>query len=364
MTSRERTLAAINHQEPDRVPIFFRGVAPLDHLWRDEYERVDVLLKMGVDEKMTIKIEPGIHPDVRIRDWFEEGSDPRYRLACREYETPKGVLRAVMRCTEDCSYEDGVPLASDHNISRGVEFPVKGRDDLPKLAYLLREPDREDIARFREDARRKKEFAARRGILVEGYGGPSKDNRVELWLLGEDGRTLTKRYTWLYSYPGRPGKFFADIPFEIPLVAEMGWLQVRSYGERFGMLRHLTSVPLTLLSEGRSLIHPALRGGERIAIFLPREEAIVEGGRLPLRGAGWLETAGALSVEILDLHGKVIASGEVEVQSGGPGELGPFEAEIPYDIPYAQWARVGVGERLAGLPGWNHYSSVLVWLRP
>lgn len=201
-------------------------------------------------------------------------------------------------------------------------------------------------------------------IRVEGYGGPSKDNRVELWLLGEDGRTLTKRYTWLYSYPGRPGKFFADIPFEIPLVAEMGWLQVRSYGERFGMLRHLTSVPLTLLSEGRSLIHPALRGGERIAIFLPREEAIVEGGRLPLRGAGWLETAGALSVEILDLHGKVIASGEVEVQSGGPGELGPFEAEIPYDIPYAQWARVGVGERLAGLPGWNHYSSVLVWLRP
>ncbi len=201
-------------------------------------------------------------------------------------------------------------------------------------------------------------------IRVKGYGGPSKDNRVELWLLGEDGRTITKRYTWIYSYPGRPGKFFADIPFEIPLVAEMGWLQVRSYGERFGMLRHLASVPLTLLSEGRPLIYPALRGGERIAIFGPREEAIVEGGRLLLRGAGWLETAGAFSIEILDLHGKVIASGEVEVQSGGPGELGPFEAEIPYDIPYAQWARVGVGERLAGVPGWNHYSSVLVWLRP
>jgi len=182
ITSRERTLAAIDHQELDRVPIFFRRVAPLNHLWKDEYERVDVLLKMGVDEKITIKIEPGIHPDVRIRDWFEEGNDPRYRLACREYETPKGVLRAVMRCTEDCSYEDGVPLASDHNISRGIEFPVKGRDDLPKLAYLLREPDGEDIARFREDARRKKEFAARRGILVEGYGGPGGD--LAFWLCG------------------------------------------------------------------------------------------------------------------------------------------------------------------------------------
>jgi len=87
MSSKERTLAAIEHREPDRVPIFFRGVAPLDHLWRDEYERAEVLLGMGVDEKITIKIEPGIHPDVRIRDWFEQGSDPRYRLACRD---PKG----------------------------------------------------------------------------------------------------------------------------------------------------------------------------------------------------------------------------------------------------------------------------------
>ena len=88
-----------------------------------------------------------------------------------------------MRCTEDCSYEGGVPLASDHNISRGVVFPVKGKDDLPKLAYLLQEPDQEDIARFREHARKKK-FAAQKGILVEGYGGPGGD--MALWLCGTD----------------------------------------------------------------------------------------------------------------------------------------------------------------------------------
>jgi len=87
-----------------------------------------------------------------------------------------------MRCTEDCSYEDGVPLASDHNISRGVEFPVKGRDDLPKLPYLLREPGKEEISRFREEARRKKRFAEEKGILVEGYGGPGGD--LAFWLCG------------------------------------------------------------------------------------------------------------------------------------------------------------------------------------
>lgn len=201
-------------------------------------------------------------------------------------------------------------------------------------------------------------------IRVEGYGGPSKDNRVELWLLGEDGRGLARRYTFLYSYPGRPGKFFADISFEIPMVAEAGWLQVRSFGERFGTLRHLTSVPLTLLSEGRPLIHPALRGGEKIAIFSPREEAIVEGGRLILQCAGWVESEGPLYAEILDLRGNVIASRAVETQSLAPGELGPFEVEIPYQIPYSQWVRVGIGERLEGLPDWLHYNSVLVWLRP
>ena len=57
MTSRERTLAAINHQEPDRVPIFLRDIVPLEHLWKDRFERVDVLLKMGVDEKVRISVD-------------------------------------------------------------------------------------------------------------------------------------------------------------------------------------------------------------------------------------------------------------------------------------------------------------------
>jgi len=175
MSSRERTLAAIGHQEPDRVPVFFRGVAPLEHLWRNNHERIDVLLALGVDEKVTIGVGPSIHPDVTVRDWFDEDSDPQYRLACREYHTPAGTIRTIMRCTEDCNYENGTPLASNYNISRGVEFPVKGRDDLPSLAYLLQEPGKEDIARFRDEARRDKKFAAERGVLVQGNGGPGGD---------------------------------------------------------------------------------------------------------------------------------------------------------------------------------------------
>lgn len=184
MSSRERTLSAINHEEPDRIPIFFRGIAPFEHLWKNAYERVDVLLSMGVDDFVSIGIGPRFHPDVTVRDWFDDKSDPQYRLACREYNTPEGTMRAIMRCTEDYPYDNGIPLISDQNISRGVEFLVKGPDDLPKLAYLLQEPNREDIARFRESAKSVRKFAAERGVLLEGGGGSGGD--LAFWLCGEN----------------------------------------------------------------------------------------------------------------------------------------------------------------------------------
>ena len=186
MTSRERTLAAIDHQEPDRIPIFFRSVAPFNarfpgHGYED---RIDFLLGLGVDAKVTLSIAPKVHSGVSVRDWFDDDSDPGYRLACREWNTPDGILRSVMRCTPDCDFAGGIPLISDHNVSRGVEFPVKGRDDLPKLRWLLQEPDAESISTFREAARIRKGLASERGILVEGFGGAGGD--LGLYVCGSD----------------------------------------------------------------------------------------------------------------------------------------------------------------------------------
>ena len=93
--SRERTITAINHKESDRIPIFFRSIAPFNHLWKNTSERIDVLLKMGVDEKVNIGIGARFHQDVTIRDWFDDESDPKYRLACREYNTPSKTVRWV-----------------------------------------------------------------------------------------------------------------------------------------------------------------------------------------------------------------------------------------------------------------------------
>jgi len=167
ISSRERLLLAINHQEPDRVPICFRGVAPLDKQWKSRFERVVGLAKLGVDDKLSIHVPWHYHPDVRVRQWWERWTGERYPLMIKELETPRGALRLVVRETEDHIPED-LPLINDLNWPRGVEFLVKGPEDLEKLSYLLYDPGRTDLSGFYEHVKAVKSFAATHGVLVEG----------------------------------------------------------------------------------------------------------------------------------------------------------------------------------------------------
>lgn len=205
---------------------------------------------------------------------------------------------------------------------------------------------------------------ASQAVRVNGYGGPSLNNRVRLLLFGEDGRKLSEGYAWLYSYPGTPGIFYTTMPYQIPFVAEMGWLQVRSYGDRYGNLKHVNTIGVTLLSEGSEKIYPALHGPEQLSIFSPREEAIVEGGTAHVEGAGWVDHGGPLIVQVLDRAGTVLGSAEVEIDAPMPGHVVPFSIDVPYQVPYPQWARIGVAESHPLIDGPAHYASVEVWLRP
>ena len=149
MSSRERLLAAINHQEPDRVPVCFRDVAPLEKKWKNPFERVLVLRELGVDDKIFIhppqktfysdtahrEIESNyvnygispwpLHPDVTVRDWEDSAIDERYTIVFKEIDTPKGSLRMAAKRTEDWQIKT-LPILSDHLWSRGVEFLIKG----------------------------------------------------------------------------------------------------------------------------------------------------------------------------------------------------------------------------------------------
>lgn len=201
-------------------------------------------------------------------------------------------------------------------------------------------------------------------VQLAGFGGPSQFDRVQVRLYGEDGRLISKGWSYLYVMPGNAGNFYAKLPFTSPLVAEIGWLEVRSFGERYGQLRHVSSQQVMLLSTGNPRIYPAMRGAEKLTIFQPREESIVEGGSITVFGAGWVDDKRPLTVQLIDSTDSVLASVETWIDSPEPGQLGPFQTTLEYEIPYPRWARVAVFERAEGIPVIIHYASVEVWLKP
>src|SRR5271157_620389 len=132
MNSRERWLAAIQHEKPDHIPLYCQcfGVAvppylrwqqngrevlhwysmrqEYDHTWPEpwsvehDFERVRRWASLGVDDVLEVSPPWSVHPDVRIRDWQEPPTAPqRYGQICREYMTPAGPLRHVVHRTDE-----------------------------------------------------------------------------------------------------------------------------------------------------------------------------------------------------------------------------------------------------------------------
>jgi len=219
MNSRERLLTAIAGKEPDHVPLlcWCFGFAPPPQLrWRehgrdvpywytmrlehihtlpqpwgieDDFRRVERWLSLGLDDVLEVSPPWSMHPDVRVRDWQEPptASEP-YPLLCREYDTPAGPLRHIVRKTEEkpvpgwVMQPNHVPLFEDFNIPRGVKHAVAGPGDLPKVRYLLQGPTREQLAAFRERMSRVRRFAQEKGVLVQGWSAFGMDGII--WLTG------------------------------------------------------------------------------------------------------------------------------------------------------------------------------------
>lgn len=128
-----------------------------------------------VDDTITISFPWHFHPEVRTHLWRDEESDPRYTLVGKEFDTPKGKLRTVVRATEDYPCYKDIPLASDYNISRAAEFLIKGPEDLKKLPYLLYDLNQGELSRFYQKAKQVKKFAHHRKVLLRGKGPAGGD---------------------------------------------------------------------------------------------------------------------------------------------------------------------------------------------
>lgn len=201
------------------------------------------------------------------------------------------------------------------------------------------------------------------GFRLNGWGGPSYNDRVLIRLLGEDGTVLSNGWRFLHVLSGNPGRFNATIYFNIDHVAEEARLEISSQSWRDRQTTHITTVDLTLLSTGSARIHPARRGTEKLAILSPREGGVVSGGVARIQGAGWLDSDTPLYVDIIDYRGESLGSAQVELDSPAIGQLGTFSIEIPYTIPFQQWVKITVYEPSTGkIPGIIHLSTVEVWI--
>jgi uroporphyrinogen-III decarboxylase len=197
LTSRERLLCAMRREEPDRVPLW--------NLWRNldvpfkyasQAERAEAVLSLGLDD--TLLLQPPLNktehydanrvPGVGIRVRRVHPDEERYPLLVKEYDTPAGPIRQIVRQTEDWPYGEDIRLFSDHNVSRSKESPVKGPEDLPRLRHLLAEPTADQLDEFRRTAARLRVDAQCLGVLVEG--GWTALGDAALWLLGTESLLL------------------------------------------------------------------------------------------------------------------------------------------------------------------------------
>lgn len=199
---------------------------------------------------------------------------------------------------------------------------------------------------------------------ISGRGGPSWMGRVHLRLYGEAGQLLSEGVTYLLANPGRAGRFYGDLAFSIPYVAEAGRLELSVDDLRNGRTSHLATIDLILLSAGNPLIHPGLDGPEKLAILEPKEGAVISGGLLGVRGAGWVDSDLPVTISLVDRAGNVLGTAEVSVDAPQVGELGTFEATIAYSVGFSQYARVFVTEHSPESSDLVHISSHEVYLQP
>ena len=201
-------------------------------------------------------------------------------------------------------------------------------------------------------------------VRVVGQAGPAYLNRIEIRLIGEDGRLITTHYDYLYALPGNLGPYNTVFEFTTPHLAEAARLEVLNYDPIDGKLNHLTSVDVTLLSVGSPRTHHTIHGPEKIKIDTPAENEIIDCNSWIVSGVGWPDTENPLRVEITNANGDVIGSGLFKFNPHEIGIAAPFQIEVAYDVDSFQVARIAVFEESDSIPGILHYTSIVVRLRP
>jgi hypothetical protein len=188
--------------------------------------------------------------------------------------------------------------------------------------------------------------------------GDSK--RVEVDLLGEDGRMLGRTLT---AVPGDPDgdPVSLKIPFEIRAAGENGYLQV-STKDGNGRVVALITVPVILLSAGESQVNPP--GDtvyERIAVADLPPESAANGGVLTVKGDMLPFSTQPMILELIADAGQELSLRVLSVT--GPGWQ-PFQTTMPFRVTEPTSARLFAHEADDVLEGDVYVYSQSITLNP
>lgn len=174
-----------------------------------------------------------------------------------------------------------------------------------------------------------------------------QSEKVQIDLLGEDGRLLTRNVKKV-PISGKGVDQQIKIPFEIPGAAEVGRITV-STRDKQGRLESLNSVHVLLLASGTNEINPPGNPSEPVGVTSPLSEEEVAGGVLSLKGDVWPRNLNPVVMELIDPDGKSLGLRIVNVSSIDP-QL--FETTIPYRVSAPTRARLTIrqdDDRINGL---------------
>lgn len=292
ISSRERMISALKCQNTDHVPFspfIVQGAwmeKPL--FWRNQFDRAEQMLDLGLDPIIDIWLPwPQIHKDVEIREWRDtSGKEP---IITKEYHTPAGVLRSVVRETEDwCSawHTPWIPTTmggelrddfcmhmwDDWNVSRRLEPWVKSPEDLEKLKYCMGLPTGHDLDVWKMDTERALEKAkkydlisiARRTIVGDAFQWFCDIPQFLMWIADEP-QFIRDFFQIFQDWSIEVTKLALEAG--VDAVQRRGWYEVPCY---WGP-KHFKDMFVPMIEEETKLVHDA---GKIHIYLLPEGQGI------------------------------------------------------------------------------------------
>ena len=194
---------------------------------------------------------------------------------------------------------------------------------------------------------------------------PGPSGKVEIALLGEDGRIL---YRNLIRYTTQDWVLVSDnVEFSIAAAAEAARLQISTEDEH-GRMMALASVDLVLLAMGDDDLNPPTDLLEPLIIREPVPSTLIMGGKVVVTGLVRTSGEQPLLVELVDANGAVVGYRQAVVtipaDPWATEGYATFKAEVPYSVEGPTWVRLAASAFEDRLPGPTHLSSLVILLGP